>query len=631
MLALLLTLLLHPNTDSLKVFTAPNVVVTSTRNAIDPQDSPTKVVDLNVKQLRSLGFSDLQSMLSYAGGLFVKDYGPSQLSTISTRGTGAEETLFMIDGIRINSVQNGVVDLFLVPVSELGHIEIAEGGSSALFGADAVGGIVNLKTVTNTSPHIGISLATGSCGYQQGRISINRKVGDASISITAQRTRASNEYRFNYSDGLNTYPMRRTGADFVRDNELAKITIPGKESSTSIIAGNTTADRGTPGPVTGPYYVGTEREYDGDFFSVVNHKRKMGDFLLSASAGLTYDYLRYVDPPLVAGGFYIDDFYKMLSLQPSIQLNYSSNIFNGALGVDGEEDRGTSSEMIGAKERTRAGAFVSGVVNLHGPYSSEVYLSPSARFDWYSDFGGTFNPRFGVNVRPLQSFPVNLRASVGTSFRAPTFDELYYAGAGNPNIRPERSVNYDAGVVFSIRHPFDLQANVDLYTINISDGIVWQPSTGVIWRPVNYQKTLSRGVQLSAQANYHDFAALRTTFSYGQSLDMSNPNSPTYEKQLIYLPQEEGSVVAAVSPWITTFAATMRYVSFRYTTAQNDDFLPAFTTFDLSAGAKIHLSDFVLSPLLSIKNVFNENYQIIPQYPMPLRTFYFTLGVEFIQ
>ena len=631
MLALVLTLLIHTNADSLRIFRAPDVVITSTRNPVTPQDSPSKVMDLDVKQLSSLGFTNLGSILSYGDGLYVKDYGPSQLSTIGIRGTGAEETLFMMDGVRLNSVQNGVLDLFLIPISEIGNVEISEGGSSSLYGADAMGGVVNLNTAASESPHVGVSFGAGSYGYQRSRASVNEKMGRASITLTAERTRASNDFKFNFSNGLNSFSMTRNGADFVRDNEFAQIVIPAKESSTSIVVSNMTANRGTPGPVTGPFYVGTEREYDGDLFSVINHEQKLGDFLLSASGGFTYGYLRYVQPAVVPGGFFIDDFYKMLSFQPSLQLNYSSRDFKGTAGIDGEQDHGTSSEMQEPKNRTRAGAFASGVINFKGPFSSMVHIFPSARIDWYSDFGATFNPKFGMNIRPVQSIPVNLRASVGSSFRAPTFNELYYAGAGNPSIKPERSVNYDAGLVFSLHEPVDIQADADYYAINMRDGIVWLPSSGNIWRPVNYQRTLSQGIELSAQVNYRDFLALRGTYSFGQAVNLSDPNSPTYDKQLIYLPQEQGSLVAAVSPWILTFSAAMRYISFRYVTVQNDQFLPGFTTADLSAGARIHLSHFDLRPLISVKNVFNENYQVIPQYPMPLRTFYFDLGIQFNQ
>ncbi len=631
MLALVLTLLIHPNADSLRIFRVPDVVVTSTRNAVIPQDSPSKVVNLDVKQLTGLGFSGIADILSSAGGLFVKDYGPSQLSTISMRGTGSEETLFMLDGIRINSVQNGLVDLFLIPSSQIGSIEIAEGGSSALFGADAIGGIVNLRTESSSTPGLSATFGAGSYGYQQGRLTIDQNLNGASISIMAGRTRSRNNFDFDYSDGLNSYPMVRTGADYVSDNQFAKITIPGKESSTTIVVSNVSANRGTPGPVTGPYFVGTQREYDGDFLSAVNHKNRLGDLILSTSVGFTYSYLRYVDLPTVPGGFSIDDFYKMLSLQPSVQLQYSSRELDWVAGIDAEGDRGTSSEMMGTKDRTRIGAFTSAVLNLRGPFTSDIHLSPSMRLDRYSDFGGSFNPKFGLNMKPAASLPFNIRASIGTSFRAPTFNELYFASVGNAAIKPERSVNYDAGLVFSIKTPVDIEADADYYHINITDGIVWEPSVGSLWRPVNYQRTLSRGIELRIQANYNDVAALAANYSLGQSLDLSDPQSPTYNMQLIYRPEEQASVVAAVSPWITTLSAAVRYVGFRYTSAANDEFLPGFTTVDLSTGARIHVSDFVLSPLLTVRNVLNESYQVIPQYPMPLRTFYFSIGVQFNQ
>ena len=631
MLALALTLLLNSSADSLRIFRAPDVVVTSTRNGVPSRQSPSKVVDIDVKQFEALGFSDISDVLSAAGGLFVKDYGPSQLSTISVRGTGSEETLFMMDGVRVNSVQNGLVDLSLIPISQIGSIEIAEGGSSSLFGADAIGGIVNLSTESPTSPGAGVSLGAGSYGYQQASVSINQSVGGASIGIMVQRTRARNDYDFNYTDGLNFFPMKRTGADFVSDNQFAKIEIPGAENSTTIVVSNVSANRGTPGPVTGQNFIGTERENDGDFLSVINHKNKLGDFILSSSAGFTYSYLRYIDPPKVPGGYSIDDFYKMLSLQPAIQLNYSSDEFDWAAGIDAEGDRGTSSEMTGTKERGRVGGFMSGVMNLPGPFTSEIHISPSARMDWYSDFGGSFNPKLGLNVKPVASIPFHFRASIGTSFRAPTFNELYYASAGNPSIKPEKSVDYDGGIVLRIQTPVEIETDVDFYSIDISDGIVWEPSAGSLWIPVNYQKTLSHGIELSVHANYKDFAGLRANYSVGQSLDVSDPNSPSYQKELIYRPEEQASVVAAISPWMTIISATLRYVGFRYTTAANDQFLPAFTTVDLSAGARVRVSDFILSPLLSVKNVFNQNYQVIPQYPMPLRTFYLSLGIQLNQ
>jgi len=287
--------------------------------------------------------------------------------------------------------------------------------------------------------------------------------------------------------------------------------------------------------------------------------------------------------------------------------------------------------MIGSKYRTRAGVFASGVVNLDGPFSSEVHLFPSARLDWYSDFGSSFNPKLGVNFRPFRPIPVNFRSSIGTSFRAPTFNELYYKDGGNPGVKPEKSVNYDAGIVAEAGTLFNIKADVDFYSIAITNGIQWLPASNGIWQPQNYRKILSQGIEFGIQSSIHDFVALRANYSFGRSTDLSDPSSTAYDKQLIYRPQERASIFLISSPWIMTFSTAFRYVSFRYTTPQNDEFLPGFFTVDASMGTKIFAGKFVLSPLFSAKNIFSENYQIVPQYPMPLRTFYLNINIQFNQ
>lgn len=631
MFALLLTLMVAAPAHSLSVFKVPDVIVTATRTEISPQNSPSKVTDLDAQELSNIGISDLSSILSIADGVFVNEYGPTQLSTASVRGTAAEETLFMVDGVKLNSVQNGVVDLSLIPVTQIGRIEIAEGGSSALFGSDAIGGIVDIQTTMDTSQSAGVTTGGGSYDFHQMRVDANEKIGDAFVGISLERKRARNDYDFNYSDGLNDFQMKRTGADYVSNDQLVKLTIPDDESTTSIMVSNLSAEHGTPGAVTGPFFVGTQREYDNDLLAVVNHERQLSLISLSTSLGFTYDYLRYVEPPVTESGFAIDDFYKMISLQPSVQANYNSEAIDVASGVDAESDRGTSSEMIGTKHRSRVGVFVSTVVNLSGPFSSEVHLSTSGRMDWYSDFGDSFNPKFGINIKPIRLVPVNLRASVGTSFRAPTFNELYYEGSGNPGIKPEKSLNFDAGAAADIGSPLNIHADMDFYSIGITDGIQWLPGTDGIWHPQDYKKILSQGIEFGIQSHFAGIIGLHANYSFGRCTDLSVPNSPSYNKQLIYRPQEQTTMVAVVSPWIMIFSTTLRYASFRYTTAQNDEFLPGFIIVDGSAGAKITAGHIVFSPSFSIKNIFNHNYQIVPQYPMPLRTFYLSLNIQFDQ
>ena len=613
-----------PAADSLRVFNAPEVVVSSTRSPVKPEDSPQKVDRLDVRRMQDLGVSDPASILSLSPGVFTKDYGPAQLSTISIRGTAAEENLVMIDGIRLNNVQNGLVDLFLLPMSGLGSVEISHGGASSLYGADAVGGVVSMTTRVPRSSFAEINLGAGSYGDQTTGASASQAMGGASVSIMVQRQRGVNDYNFNFNDGLLNFPMKRVGADYVRDDELFKLDLDG--GLTSIMAQNTSADRGTPGAVTGPYFVGTAREGDRSTIGLVQHSGPIGFSSYTASLGIVYSYLNYTDPSLLINGRETNDYYKMMSLQPAVRFSLTGTDLS--FGVDGESDRASSSEMNGIKARDRFGVFASGSFVLNRDLELKIF--PAIRFDDYSDFGRSADPRLGVNLKPSAELPVHIRASAGTSYRAPTFNDLYYAGAGNPNLKAEKAFDYDAGIVLDL--PFGAMLDAGYYDIETRDGIVWLPSASSVWLPRNYSKIESRGLEFSAQANIGGLFAVRGVYSLGKTLDESDPSDPsTYMKQMIYLPQEQGTVFAAVSPWILDFSVMFHYDGFRYVTQSNDDFLPSFTTFDLSASARIQIGKLTVRPLFTVRNLFNKNYDVIPQYPSPLRSFNFNLKIRFDQ
>ncbi|MGC8594644.1 MAG: TonB-dependent receptor plug domain-containing protein [Candidatus Kryptoniota bacterium] len=623
MIALLILNIALLKTDSVKVFVSPEVTVTATRTAIAPENTMSKVVSIDAKEFSAIGFADLPSILSSIEGLFVKSYGQGQLSTISSLGTGAEETLLIFDGIRLNSVQNGMVDLFLVPLSQISRIEIAQGGSSSLYGSDAIGGVINMYSPNSRTSYANAKLGVGSYGYQEGELGFGKTIGAAEVNMSIHQVRSRNDYKFDYTDGKFTYPMRRTGADFVSNDQLFKIAFPKETGFTSLTLSNTLANRGTPGSVTGPYFVGRAREYDSDLLIALNHVQKIGEFILSATGGGVYEYLKYVDPSSD-----INSFYKAISPQVSLQLDHQSDYLSFVTGMDAEVDRATSSEMMGIRERRHFGTYLSSIWKLHYPLKTETRISPSLRIDYYSDFGPTLNPKVGINFKPITFLPVYIRASAGTNFRAPTFDDLYYGTVGNPNLKPERSTNYDAGLGITIRKPFYLQVDANLYSIQIRDGIVWLPENSTIWRPQNYQKIISQGVELSLRANYHDLGAISINYTYGNTRDRSDPNSPTYNKQLIYRPLEQLSITSVVSPGPLLLSASICYVGYRYTTAANDAYLSPYTNVNLTLGANVKMSSAEISPQFSIRNLLNENYQVIELQPMALRTYYFNLNVN---
>jgi len=610
------------------------VVVTATRTPISSIDAPSRVTSIDVNEMQNAGFNDAKSMLSFVDGIFVNDHGPAQLGTVLMRGTSSEQTLFLFDGINLNNVQNGDVDLFLVPTSNLGSIEISQGGSSALYGANAVGGVVNLESKTPLDNLVRIDAEGGSYGNQLMGGEISEGIGMVRIDLTAQRQRGVNDFDFTLNDGTKDFPMKLTGADYLEDTQSLKVFFPFPGSTTSFLIQNISANRGTPGAVTDSAFVGTARETDKNTVAILRNNGALGLFNYSASAGLIYSYLKYVDPD-TADYSYANDYYKMVSLQPAVQFSYLKEQFSETMGIDAEFDRGQSDNMLGIKDRTRIGIFASGEYDLRNHLDLETRLFCALRYDDYSDFGSSVNPKVGINLTPLAGLPFHLRANVGTSYRVPTFNELYYAGQGNPNLKPEEATDYDAGAVLELNQSQILsELDLDYYNIDTRNGIEWRPTdpSELIWLPENYQKITSRGIELSIDLKYNPFFALRGYYFFGRSLDVSDPSDPTtYEKQLIYIPQQQSSITIEATPGIFTFTAAIQYIGQRFYATDNSMALSPYAVTYISASARIDAGSLEMFPIVSVDDLFNREYEVAYEFPMPGRTYRLGLSLQFNQ
>jgi vitamin B12 transporter len=632
-LFLLLNLTFHPmQADSTKAYQQREVVVTATRTPINIVDAPTRVTQIDVSEMQKRGFDDIKSILSFADGLFVKDNGPAQLATISLRGTTAQQTLFLFDGVSLNNIQNGQLDLFLVPANNLGSIEISQGGSSALYGANAVGGVVDLESKTSLDNLVRIDFGGGSFGNQMMGGELSEELGPARVDLVVRRQRGINDFDFTFNDGSRNIPMTLTGADYLEDMQSLKFTLPSPDGVTSFLIQNVSADRGTPGAVYDSTFVGTAREMDRNTIAILKNAGALGVFNYSTMAGFVYSYLKYTDTT-----FATNDYYKTLSLQPSAQISYSGKHLSGTTGIDAEIDRGESDNMVSAKYRNRIGIFVSGEYDLRKDADMETRLFGALRFDNYSEFGSSLNPKVGFNIKPAAALPIHFRANIGTSYRVPTFNDLYYAGLGNTNLKPEKATDYDLGAVAEWNSdciPFYGILDVDYYHIDIRDGIVWRPTdqSQTIWIPQNFQKIISRGTEVSINLNYNSLVVLKGNYFLGKSLDISNPSDPmSYNKQLIYVPQTQSSFIAEVTPGIFSFTAAVQYVGGRFYTTDNSASSSPYALTYVSASAQIDAGAFEFLPRVSVDDLFNREYEVIPNYPMPGRTYRFSLSLQFNQ
>jgi outer membrane cobalamin receptor len=251
------------NSDTLaRSYTLNEIVVTATRRGIASSSAPSVVSVVPRDEIEAMPGILLSSALSWTPGLSLRAYGGgASVQTISLRGMSPEHTLLLIDGQRYNSFQNGLADFGMISSSAVDHVEIVRGGSSALYGADAVGGVINVITrAAAEGVHASASTMLGSTHSSASELRLDAEEGDIGLRGSLRKEQGRGDYEFRFNDGRTETTLTRGGEDFslvtgdVRADWRVGPTLRSRASFTY-----SDADRGSPGVVTDPSSSGRGR------------------------------------------------------------------------------------------------------------------------------------------------------------------------------------------------------------------------------------------------------------------------------------------------------------------------------------------------------------------------------------
>jgi len=584
--------------------------------------SPNKVQVLGRDFIASINNEKLSDVLGYADGVFVKGYGNSGLKTISVNGTQSEHTLILLDGVKLNNRQNSQVDLGIIQTDEFERIEISKGGSSALYGSEAIGGVINIGTDELRAydrPKIDLRVSVGSYGLQKYFLKYSQSAGNLSYSLAGIHEQASNDYEYILHQGSGEIVKQRQGADY----KNYSFRFEGKMERIGVFA----------------YYNYWNRNLPGIELGYVSSSAKQIDRDGIASASYT------------GGGFRTNVQYKY-SL-----MNYYDNAVNSYHQLNSifhSSDYRT--ENLGAGYEISYTNIVSSDVEYSRSIQVSVYsdakiehsglsIYPSARFDRYSDVNkNIFTGRIGVNYKPFKKMNAALKSSFGNNFRVPTFNELFWKGLGNKDLSPERSVSLDAGVYYHFVLLAQNTIELSYYNINTADRIVWRPDNSGVWHPANIGRVKTEGIELSFRATGSAAKQLKGTlwvnYNYGKAVkkNQDSPNDQTYLKQLIYLPQEtfKSSLILEFLPEFKLLKSISLNVFYtftgkRYMNLENTVFAPYYELVDANISFNLNLLEFKsgLWVKAAVNNLTNTDYQVITGYPMPLRNYKVEVGFKY--
>lgn len=630
------------------------IVVESNRLKMKNSEAPNKIQVLDEKYLGALNGSSLRDALTLSDDVYIKDYGfNSGTKTISLNATQSEHTLILLNGIRLNSRQNAQVDLSLYNLDNIERIEVSKGGSSALYGSEAIGGVINIITKDNYSlKPVGFSLKAGVGSYGQrkfyGRFSHSFELGflnNINYSLSFSDERAKNDFSYYFKNGVNKELKERENSDFNTQSFNFDLTFTDEdESAYKFFANYTHFERGVPGVDLG-YSTGTARQIDYNFISSLSYTREVDeDVFMKSDISYNYALQKYFDPSTFNLSVQINSFYRLNNVTTTNVLSYLPNEkFSLEAGTELSFGSIESNETEEG-ELTQGAVFVLSKFAVKFKNASLLTLYPSVRYDYFSNISekNVITGKFGVNYKPFGNIQLNIKSSIGNNFSAPTFNELYWKDLGNKDLRPERSISFDAGLYYKFSIAGSHELEFSYFNINTKDRIVWTPESATIWQPVNVGKVRSEGIDISLRSQFELTKRLSSAasinYTYGSAIKKNEdyPGDPTYGKQLIYLPKE--MLKASIMINYLTTSKILKYVSFglfynfstrRYTNFENTQFNPRYDVLDGNISLGITKGAFEIGTKFIVNNIFNEDYMVIKGYPMPLRNFKFELSIKY--
>ena len=660
--SLSLALLLFPfryaaRAEDGETVTLEESVVTATRTEAAVLDAPAAVSVITREEIDKAQVKNLADLLSREPAITVRDYGPEgSLKSLSLRGATSEGVLVLVDGIRINDSRAGGVDLSLVSLQSVERIEIVRGGMSALYGADAVGGTVNIITKKEADNLLKLPFENGSyiprdavAVYEGGVekevaadpadlfdtqkvwLQFSRKLGTVDFVTSGSFTRANNGYTWDDTEFVNGQ-RRRINAELLGGDLYAGVSLPlsaGRFDSSGRIS---RYEKGAPGSLS---WLSTDAAQT-DTLAAWNARYAAESFFndaltLDVKGSYRFSRLDYVNPDPY---YPIDDRHATHSfILDAAQEMRAYERFTLVYGLNLGYDL-VDSTKTGDHDRVSGGVFVESPIFLTDRFT----LTPAARFDYYSDFPETFNFKLsGVyGISPSTSF----KASVSKSYRAPTLNDLYWpytapvfdpvygwfdGESGNPGVKPETGYSAEAGIT-AVKSgvSFDIFA----FTRYMFDEIKWILSSDHVWSPENIGRSFYPGVEAGGRARISKniWVSAGSSFIYSFVLQSDSADyTPKDDKRVPQVPVFSLDAGVEYTGTKSLFTLNGQYVGKQYTDAANTEGLSVDGYFVMNAGYTRKLSE-VFSIKLAIDNLLNARYETADGYIMP--PFFIRSGVE---
>ncbi|MEW6442979.1 MAG: TonB-dependent receptor [bacterium] len=594
-------------------------------------------------------FRTVPDLLSRQPGVHLSQFGGlGQFSTVSIRGSSAEQVLVLLDGIPLNSGEGGSVDLSSIPLEALERIEIVRGGGSAVYGPDAMGGVVNLitrKPAPGEAPQVDAQVTYGSLETIKAAATATGTAGGLGFTLSATHLQSEGDFEFETLEieTENGQPLQRSrqeqriNNDFSSQDLLTRVTYaPWKNLELDLSNELFYTDRGQPGFGERQSATARQKYLRDATYLKASVPRFLGDSCrLNGTLFQRFDRISFEDPEPALGAP-IDTLSREYAyggrLEAEIYRPVLSSDHVAALGWDIEQEElreevAEGQSEFGSPGRTTNSLYLRDEVVLPG---GRVSLLGAGRIEHSSDEGVHPSGKIGLVWKFL--WKLHFKANLERAYRRPSFRELYHPDEGwirgNPGLDAELSTGGDFGLGLNLPRLFFEASG---FYNRIENSILWLPVSAFTLQPVNTGSVESLGTEIDLEAKPWDFLSLLANYTYVDA------QSEETGLQLAGRPRHTVNARAALERTFGSIYSEVQYVS-RIPVVPTGELTLGWRTV-VDAGLKANLLFLPglerlkwvrsLNAGLDVKNVGDVSFRDAQNFPLPGRLFLGTLEARF--
>jgi len=584
---------------------------------------PTAMSEITAGTIESRGAITAGEALAPIPGVWVST-GYKNSTEIKLRGFSSKHVLILVDGRPVNLPYYGDLDLSSLPVSNISKIKVIKGPAASLYGANTMGGIVNIVTKRATQKGIGdLLLSFGDADTWNTNFNYGSKVGKLDFWFSAGKSKSDGFYLSgDFQPGRWEDGDLRENSDYDRFNLDGKLNYKwSQKTDLALSLGYLDGEKGLPGGVN---------EDLPRFWRFVEWKRRYFDLAGESYLGSRW----YVKAKLYYDGCknrlidydstYVYENRNYDSIHDSWDLG-GSMLWKLNWRDDNQSAWGVNVRQDGIDRRMDVDQQWETYKTLTTSWFTQHQIEPFERVSLDLGFAlniltsgdlekakNSFDPSMGVWFSVFEQLRLRLSASHATRF--PTLRQLYGRTSGNTGLKPERAMKLEGGVEMELTP--HLQTRVDFFRNEVKDLI---DRKGRDYQYYNLNRIILQGIETGLEGGLKDRFTFGVDYTYLDAYD---------ENTGFWLPYRPSHKIDYSLSYVFRFGLSIyssgQYVSKRVTPHPESEILPYYFVINLKLSQKLFDR---FHPFLGIKNVFDENYEEEKNFPVPGRTYLVGLKV----